>query len=89
MLPALAAPLTAIVRAVPDAYLRCLRSDPAPIDLDRARAQHRGHVAALTSSSRSALGLLAGRFVMLALPLVPRTVPKSPGRGLPRSSPGR
>ena len=35
------------------------------------------------------LGPMAGRFVMRALPLAPRTVPKSPDRGLPRRSPGR
>ena len=35
------------------------------------------------------LGPLAGCFVMRALPLAPWTVPKSPDRGLRRSSPGR
>jgi len=59
MLPALAAPLTAIVRAVPDAYVRCLRTDPAPIDLERARAQHRGYIAALTDAGVTVLLLPA------------------------------
>ncbi len=47
MPPVFRAPLTAIVRDVPDAYLRCLRTDPGPIDIDRARAQHRGMMVAL------------------------------------------
>ena len=35
------------------------------------------------------LGPLAAHFVTRALPLAPTTVPKSPDRGLRRSSPGR
>ena len=35
------------------------------------------------------LAPLSAHFVTRALPLAPRTVPKSPDRGLRRSSPGR
>lgn len=50
MLPPFRAPHTAIVRAVPDAYARCLRTGDHAIDVDRARAQHREYVAALTAA---------------------------------------
>ena len=42
-----ARPRRALVRAIDGAYARCLRSDPAPVDVDLARAQHAGYVAAL------------------------------------------
>ena len=59
MLATLRAPHTAIVRAVPDAYARCLRTGDHAIDVDRARAQHRGYVAALTDAGVSVLLLPA------------------------------
>lgn len=45
--PVLAAPTRALVRAVPESYARCLRSDPAPVDPGRARAQVEGYARTL------------------------------------------
>lgn len=48
--PGFCAPQRAIVRDVPDAYARCLRTEDVEIDVDRARAQHRQYVAALAAA---------------------------------------
>ena len=45
--PGFAAPARAFVRAVPASYARCLRSDPAPVDPARARAQVRAYARVL------------------------------------------
>jgi dimethylargininase len=44
-----AAPVRALVRGVPTSYARCLRSDPAPVDPERARAQVEGYARALAA----------------------------------------
>ncbi len=41
MTSAFALPKLCLLRAVPDAFDRCLRRDPAPIDVALARLQHR------------------------------------------------
>ena len=48
--PGFCAPQLAIVRDVPDAYSRCLRTQDVTIDVDRARTQHREYVAALVAA---------------------------------------
>ncbi|MCB9596577.1 MAG: N(G),N(G)-dimethylarginine dimethylaminohydrolase [Sandaracinaceae bacterium] len=40
-------PRVALVRAIPASFARALRADPAPIDVEKARAQHAAYVAAL------------------------------------------
>lgn len=48
--PEFAAPARAYLRAVPDSYDRCLRSEPLPIDVPRARAQHASYAEALRAA---------------------------------------
>ena len=62
-------------------HLHCLVTDGA---FDEQGAE----VRFLPAPTPDPLAPLAGHFVMPALPLAPRTVPKSPDRGLRRSSPG-
>lgn len=57
--PGFHAPHTAIVRDVPDAYLHCLRSGELPLDVARARLQHRDYVAALAAAGVEVLRLAA------------------------------
>ena len=45
-----AAPVRALVRAVPTAYRDCLRERPAAIDVPRAREQHAAYLAALRAA---------------------------------------
>lgn len=50
MHPAFAAPVRALVRAVPDAYTHCLRERPVAIDVARARQQHAAYLTALRAA---------------------------------------
>ncbi len=59
MLPEFRAPILAIVRDVPASFHRCLRTSDLPIDVDRARAQHHGYVAALIAAGVEVLRLPA------------------------------
>lgn len=53
----LAAPIFAVVRAVPAAYVRCLREHDVAVDPARAREQHAGYVAALVAAGVEVLQL--------------------------------
>jgi dimethylargininase len=51
--------ITALVRAIPRSYHRCLREDEVEIDVDRARRQHREYVKALEALGARVLELPA------------------------------
>ena len=52
-IPSFAAPGVALVRAVPDSFVDCIREHPANIDIDRARIQHLAYVSALKEAGVS------------------------------------
>lgn len=54
-----AAPVRALVRAVPASYARCLRESPVAIDVARAREQHAAYLAALRDAGVELLELPA------------------------------
>jgi dimethylargininase len=49
--------MKALVRPVPASYDRCLRSNPVPIDVARARRQHQAYVEALRACGREVVVL--------------------------------